>query len=79
MNGTCRTCFNCEAGGQGYTVPEAEAGARKTHGGLSWLVIGDYGYKLSAGEKEVAQKMNEIASKEKINFVINTGDNFYDP
>ena len=27
----------------------------------------------------VAEKMNEIASQEKISFIIGTGDNFYNP
>jgi len=33
---------------------------------------------MNEKEKEVADKMEEVASKEKINFVLNTGDNFYE-
>ena len=50
-----------------------------TKGGLAWLSIGDYGYRMNVKETEIADKMEEVASKEKINFVLNTGDNFYEP
>jgi len=42
-------------------------------------VIGDYGYKMDVSQKEVATKMEEVAAKEKVDFILNTGDNFYDP
>ena len=45
---------------------------------LSWLVIGDYDDNGKGGQQAVAAKMNEIASKEEMSFIINTGDNFLD-
>jgi tartrate-resistant acid phosphatase type 5 len=41
-------------------------------------MIGDFGYKGNSEQKDVAYKLNEIASEEKMDFVISTGDNFYD-
>ena len=34
---------------------------------------------MDVSQKEVAVKMEEVAAKEKVDFILNTGDNFYDP
>ena len=47
--------------------------------GYKFIVIGDYGFSNTTGQWLVAEKMEEIASIEQINFILGTGDNFYDP
>ena len=76
LNGSCDICFDCQ--GIGHEDDEIES-RKMTKGGLAWLSIGDYGYRMNVKETEIADKMEEVASKEKINFVLNTGDNFYEP
>ena len=46
---------------------------------MSWFVIGDFGQLANDGSKSVAAKMEQIASNEKINFVLNTGNSFHYP
>ncbi|KAJ7970236.1 Purple acid phosphatase [Quillaja saponaria] len=50
----------------------------KTDGSLSFLVIGDWGRRGYFNQSEVAFQMGKTAEKLDINFVISTGDNFYD-
>ncbi|XP_068658522.1 purple acid phosphatase 17-like [Aristolochia californica] len=47
-------------------------------GSLSLLVVGDWGRRGSFNQSQVAQQMGVIGEKLDINFVISTGDNFYD-
>ena len=42
-------------------------------------MVGDFGFKGNPEQKDVAYKMNDVARGEKMDFVISTGDNFYDP
>ncbi|XP_060185986.1 purple acid phosphatase 8-like isoform X2 [Lycium barbarum] len=50
----------------------------KADGSLSFLVIGDWGRKGFYNQTDVANQMGEIGEKLKIDFVISTGDNFYE-
>ncbi|KAI4352073.1 hypothetical protein L6164_006359 [Bauhinia variegata] len=45
---------------------------------LSLVVIGDWGRKGKYNQSEVALQMGRVAEKLNIDFVISTGDNFYD-
>ncbi|XP_049354198.1 purple acid phosphatase 8-like isoform X2 [Solanum verrucosum] len=50
----------------------------KDDGSLSFLVIGDWGRKGLYNQSELAFQMGEIGEKLKIDFVISSGDNFYE-
>ncbi|KAG7591693.1 Calcineurin-like phosphoesterase domain ApaH type [Arabidopsis thaliana x Arabidopsis arenosa] len=50
----------------------------KPDGTVSFLVIGDWGRRGSYNQSQVALQMGEIGEKLDIDFVISTGDNFYD-
>ncbi|KAK7398779.1 hypothetical protein VNO78_09952 [Psophocarpus tetragonolobus] len=50
----------------------------KADGSLSLVVIGDWGRKGTYNQSEVATQMGRVADKLDIDFVISTGDNFYD-
>ncbi|KAJ0049693.1 hypothetical protein Pint_16874 [Pistacia integerrima] len=47
-------------------------------GSLSFLVIGDWGRRGEFNQSEVALQMGSVGEKLGINFVVSTGDNFYD-
>ncbi|XP_027193563.1 purple acid phosphatase 17-like [Cicer arietinum] len=50
----------------------------KSDGSLSFLVLGDWGRRGEYNQSEVAFQMGEVGEKLDIDFVISTGDNFYD-
>ncbi|KAI0498932.1 hypothetical protein KFK09_019830 [Dendrobium nobile] len=50
----------------------------KDDGSLSLLVVGDWGRKGQFNQSQVAEKMGEIGEDLDIDFVISTGDNFYE-
>ncbi|XVE85563.1 hypothetical protein DITRI_Ditri17bG0100300 [Diplodiscus trichospermus] len=50
----------------------------KSDGSLSFLVVGDWGRKGHYNQSKVAFQMGRIGEKLDIDFVISTGDNFYD-
>ncbi|GMY18131.1 purple acid phosphatase 17-like [Fagus crenata] len=50
----------------------------KGEGQLSFLVVGDWGRRGFYNQSEVALQMGKIGEKLDIDFVISTGDNFYD-
>ncbi|PIA35975.1 hypothetical protein AQUCO_03400104v1 [Aquilegia coerulea] len=50
----------------------------KSDGSLSFLVIGDWGRRGDYNQSQVAFQMGRIGEKMDIDFVISTGDNFYD-
>ncbi|PIA63912.1 hypothetical protein AQUCO_00201318v1 [Aquilegia coerulea] len=50
----------------------------KADGSLSFLVVGDWGRRGTYNQSNVAFQMGRIGSKLDIDFVISTGDNFYD-
>ncbi|KAA8541408.1 hypothetical protein F0562_025371 [Nyssa sinensis] len=50
----------------------------KSDGSLSFLVIGDWGRRGDFNQSQVAVQMGRIGEKLDIDFVISTGDNFYD-
>ncbi|KAF8389676.1 hypothetical protein HHK36_024195 [Tetracentron sinense] len=50
----------------------------KGDGSLSFLVIGDWGRRGTYNQSEVALQMGRIGEKLDIDFVVSTGDNFYD-
>uniref|UniRef100_A0A2P2JLX5 Purple acid phosphatase 17-like isoform X2 n=1 Tax=Rhizophora mucronata TaxID=61149 RepID=A0A2P2JLX5_RHIMU len=50
----------------------------KGDGSLSFLVVGDWGRKGAFNQSEVAAQMGRIGQKLDIDFVVSTGDNFYD-
>ncbi|XP_024032456.1 purple acid phosphatase 17-like, partial [Morus notabilis] len=52
--------------------------AAKDDGSLSFLVIGDWGRRGSFNQSEVAFQMGKVGEKLDIDFVVSTGDNFYD-
>ncbi|CAN4081011.1 unnamed protein product [Withania somnifera] len=49
-----------------------------THGSLSILVVGDWGRGGTYNQSQVAHQMGIIGEKLNIDFVVSTGDNFYD-
>ncbi|KAK4488945.1 hypothetical protein RD792_004736 [Penstemon davidsonii] len=50
----------------------------KGDGTLSFLVVGDWGRRGDFNQSEVAFQMGKIGEKLDIDFVVSTGDNFYD-
>ncbi|KAF7822155.1 purple acid phosphatase 17-like [Senna tora] len=50
----------------------------KSDGSLSFLVLGDWGRRGAYNQSEVAFQMGEVGEKLDIDFVVSTGDNFYD-
>ncbi|THU52550.1 hypothetical protein C4D60_Mb10t05140 [Musa balbisiana] len=50
----------------------------KNDGSLSLLVIGDWGRKGEFNQSQVATQMGRIGEELDIDFVVSTGDNFYD-
>ncbi|KAG8634801.1 hypothetical protein MANES_17G087600v8 [Manihot esculenta] len=52
--------------------------ALKSDGSLSFLVIGDWGRRGLFNQSEVASQMGVIGEELDIDFVISTGDNFYE-
>ncbi|CAM8881993.1 unnamed protein product [Rhodiola kirilowii] len=50
----------------------------KADGSLSFLVIGDWGRKGTYNQSNVALQMGIVGKKLDIDFVVSTGDNFYD-
>ncbi|KAJ6689498.1 hypothetical protein OIU85_005864 [Salix viminalis] len=52
--------------------------AAKADGSLSFLVVGDWGRRGAYNQTEVAIQMGKVGEKLDIDFVISTGDNFYE-
>ncbi|KAI3975863.1 hypothetical protein MKX01_030708 [Papaver californicum] len=52
--------------------------AIKGDGSLNFLVVGDWGRRGLYNQSHVAHQMGRIGEKQDIDFVISTGDNFYD-
>ncbi|KAJ8648427.1 hypothetical protein MRB53_001450 [Persea americana] len=52
--------------------------APKSDGSLSFLVVGDWGRRGDYNQSQVATQMGRIGEMLDINFVISTGDNFYE-
>ncbi|KXG39805.1 hypothetical protein SORBI_3001G442100 [Sorghum bicolor] len=50
----------------------------KNDGSLSLLVVGDWGRKGACNQSRVAEQMGRVGEKLDIDFVVSTGDNFYD-
>ncbi|CAN7102333.1 unnamed protein product [Brassica rapa subsp. narinosa] len=50
----------------------------KSDGTLSFLVVGDWGRRGSYNQSQVARQMGKTGMNLNIDFVISTGDNFYD-
>lgn len=50
----------------------------KDDGSLSFLVIGDWGRRGAFNQSQVAQQMGRVGERLDIDFVVSTGDNFYD-
>lgn len=50
----------------------------KDDGSLSFLVLGDWGRRGAFNQSQVAVQMGRIAEKLDVDFVVSTGDNFYD-
>ena len=49
----------------------------KPRGELRFIVIGDWGEKGNFFQKQVAYAMDKIITQQKIDFILTTGDNFY--
>ncbi|XP_010271166.1 PREDICTED: purple acid phosphatase 8-like [Nelumbo nucifera] len=47
-------------------------------GSLNFLVVGDWGRKGAYNQSKVAHQMGRVGEKLNINFIISTGDNFYE-
>ncbi|XP_010553460.1 PREDICTED: purple acid phosphatase 7-like [Tarenaya hassleriana] len=58
--------------------PRFEHRSTKEDGSLSFLVVGDWGRKGQFNQSRVADQMGRVGSELDIDFVISTGDNFYD-
>ncbi|KAK8507940.1 hypothetical protein V6N13_055409 [Hibiscus sabdariffa] len=52
--------------------------AAKPDGSLSFLVVGDWGRRGLYNQSQVARQMGIVGEKIDINYIISTGDNFYD-
>lgn len=50
----------------------------KADGSLSFLVLGDWGRKGAYNQSQVARQMGSIGDRLNIDFIVSTGDNFYD-
>ncbi|TXG50923.1 hypothetical protein EZV62_023447 [Acer yangbiense] len=50
----------------------------KTHESLSFLVLGDWGRRGDFNQSQVALQMGRIGEKLDIDFLVSTGDNFYE-
>ncbi|CAN1312664.1 Purple acid phosphatase 8 [Linum perenne] len=60
-------------------LPRMEhSSTNKDGGSLAVMVVGDWGRKGEYNQSEVAYQMGKIAEQVKLDFVISTGDNFYD-
>ncbi|KAF5750070.1 Purple acid phosphatase 3 [Tripterygium wilfordii] len=57
---------------------ERFAHAPKPDGSLSFLVVGDWGRRGGYNQSKVALQMGNVGEELDIDFVISTGDNFYD-
>ncbi|WCJ42151.1 purple acid phosphatase 17 [Euphorbia peplus] len=68
--GLCLVCVYGE-------LQRFEHGGNKD-GSLSFLVIGDWGRRGAFNQSQVAFQMGRIGEKLDIDFVVSTGDNFYD-
>lgn len=51
---------------------------QNVRGELQFIVIGDWGEKGNYSQKQVAYAMEKLESQEKIDFILTTGDNFYE-
>ncbi|XP_019431672.1 PREDICTED: purple acid phosphatase 17-like [Lupinus angustifolius] len=54
------------------------AHSSKHDGSLNFLVLGDWGRRGAYNQSEVAFQMGKVGEKLDIDFVVSTGDNFYD-
>ncbi|CAI9277287.1 unnamed protein product [Lactuca saligna] len=52
--------------------------AVKSDGSLSFLVVGDWGRRGLYNQSNVAYQMGKVGEKMDVDFIISTGDNFYD-
>ncbi|XP_075519349.1 purple acid phosphatase 17-like [Primulina tabacum] len=59
-------------------LPRFEHNVRRGDGALSFLVVGDWGRNGHFNQSEVAFQMGRIGEELGIDFVVSTGDNFYD-
>ncbi|KAK4790004.1 hypothetical protein SAY86_017308 [Trapa natans] len=50
----------------------------KSDSSLSFLVVGDWGRKGGYNQSAVAVQMGNVGEKLDVDFIISTGDNFYD-
>jgi tartrate-resistant acid phosphatase type 5 len=59
-------------------LPRLEHASAKNDGSLSILVVGDWGRKGTYNQSRVAEQMGSVGKELNIDFVVSTGDNFYD-
>ncbi|KAI3700131.1 hypothetical protein L2E82_44749 [Cichorium intybus] len=52
--------------------------AVKSDGSLSFLVVGDWGRRGLYNQSNVAYQMGKVGEKMDVDFIVSTGDNFYD-
>ncbi|XP_051115859.1 purple acid phosphatase 8-like [Andrographis paniculata] len=59
-------------------LPRLEYVPRKGDGSIAFLVVGDWGRKGHYNQSRVASQMGRVGEELEIDFVVSTGDNFYD-
>ncbi|KAL6970068.1 Purple acid phosphatase 8 [Sarracenia purpurea var. burkii] len=59
-------------------LPRLQHRPAKPDGSLSVLVVGDWGRRGTHNQSQVSLQMGEIADNVDVDFIISTGDNFYD-
>lgn len=60
-----------------FTTGNVPLSAQQADSTLSFLVIGDWGYKGENAQRAVAERMGVVAGETGSRFVVTTGDNFY--
>lgn len=70
--------FLCLLADKSYSSLQDVRSVKKTGSSLNFLVVGDWGRKGLYNQSEVATQMGRIGEELGIDFVISTGDNFYE-
>ncbi|PRQ40982.1 putative Acid phosphatase [Rosa chinensis] len=74
---SCCSLSSCAADAD-HELRRLQHASAKADGSLSFLVVGDWGRRGTYNQSRVALQMGVIGEKLDIDFVISTGDNFYD-
>ncbi|XVF12241.1 hypothetical protein REPUB_Repub08aG0098400 [Reevesia pubescens] len=74
----CGLCFVTVLGELERFEHPISSSSSKGDGSLRFLVVGDWGRRGAFNQSQVACQMGKIGEKLDIDFVVSTGDNFYD-